>query len=211
MKTEELIQQLAATANRPAAPISRVIIAALVAGISLSAMLLVAALHLRADLALAAFTPAFCFKLTVTLVVAATATALLPDVARPWPPVRRRPILLLAPLLLMAGTLVELCIVPANAWSARLIGHNASHCLSLIPLLSLAPATSLLLALRRGAPTRPGFAGAIAGLAAGGIGAALYALTCPNDSALYVATWYSVAICTVTAASGFVGSRLLRW
>jgi hypothetical protein len=93
----------------------------------------------------------------------------------------------------------------------RLIGHNATHCLSLIPMLSLAPAASLLLALRHGAPARPGLAGAIAGLVAGGFGASLYALTCPDDSTLFVATWYTIAIAVVTAVSSFIGARFLRW
>jgi hypothetical protein len=90
------------------------------------------------------------------------------------------------------------------------VGHNAKHCLSLIPMLSVAPATCLLLALRHGAPARPGLAGAIAGLVAGAFGASLYALTCPDDSALFVATWYTIAIAVVTAVSSFIGARLLR-
>jgi hypothetical protein len=118
---------------------------------------------------------------------------------------------MLAPILLVAGVIFELFTVPADDWGVRLIGHNAKHCLSLIPLLSLAPAACLLFALRRGAPARPGFAGAIAGLVAGAFGASLYALTCPDDSALFVATWYTIAIAVVTAVSALVGRRMLRW
>jgi hypothetical protein len=43
------------------------------------------------------------------------------------------------------------------------------------------------------------------------VGAALYALSCPDDSPLFVATWYSIAIAVVTAASAYIGSRTLRW
>ena len=212
MRTEELIRALAADATRPAVPISRYLSAALAAGVVLSAALFLATLQPRPDIAAGALTPAFCFKLIITLALAATSAALLSEVARPLAGNHRRHgMLVLAPILLVAGVIFELVTVPANDWGARLIGHNAKHCLSLIPLLSLAPAACLLLALRRGAPARPGFAGAVAGLVAGALGASLYALTCPDDSALFVATWYTIAIAVVTTLSALVGRRLLRW
>jgi hypothetical protein len=211
MRTEELIRALAADATRPVVPISRLLSTALVGGVALSALLFLATLHARPDIAAAVLTPAFCFKLVVTLALAITSFALLSQVARPWPRARWQAVLLLAPILLVAGVIHELVTVPADAWSVRLIGHNASHCLSLIPLLSIAPVACLLFALRRGAPARPRLAGAIAGLVSGALGASLYALTCPDDSALFVATWYTIAIAVVTTVSAFVGGRILRW
>ncbi len=62
-----------------------------------------------------------------------------------------------------------------------------------------------------GAPMRPGLAGMVAGLLAGGLGAALYAAHCPDDSPLFVATWYSLAIAIVMVIGGAVGHRILRW
>ncbi|MEJ1963826.1 MAG: NrsF family protein [Gammaproteobacteria bacterium] len=211
MRTEELIRALAADATRPAVPINRLLTLAVVAGVGLSAALFLATLHARADIAMAVLTPAFCFKLIVTLALAVTSCTLLSEVARPLPRTRANRALVLAPALLLAGVIFELFTVPANAWPVRLIGHNASHCLSLIPLLSLAPAACLLFALRRGAPAQPGLAGAIAGLVSGALGASLYALTCPDDSTLFVATWYTTAIAVVTVASAFIGRRILRW
>ena len=211
MRTDELIRALAADATRPAMPINRLIAMALIAGIALSAALFLATLHARPDIVAGALTPAFCFKVVVTLALAVTSAALLSDAARPLPRIRHPGVLVLAPVLLVGGVIFELSTVPANDWAVRLIGHNATHCLSLIPILSLAPAACLLYALRRGAPARPGFAGAIAGLVAGALGASLYALTCPDDSALFVATWYTIAIAAVTVASAFIGRRLLRW
>jgi hypothetical protein len=127
------------------------------------------------------------------------------------PRIRGGRALLLAPALLAAGVVFELATAPAYSWPARLVGHSAKHCLSLIPLLAAAPAACLLIALRRGAAARPVLAGAMAGLVSGAVGATLYALSCPDDSALFVATWYSIAIAAVTAASAYLGSRLLRW
>jgi hypothetical protein len=77
--------------------------------------------------------------------------------------------------------------------------------------MAAAPAAGLFAALRRAAPARPGLAGAVVGLAAGGIGAILYALTCPDDSPLFVAAWYSFAIVIVTGACSMAGRRWLRW
>jgi len=57
----------------------------------------------------------------------------------------------------------------------------------------------------------PGVAGATAGLVAGGVGSMLYALTCPDDSPLFVATWYSIAVAVVAGGAAWVGNRLLRW
>ena len=49
-----------------------------------------------------------------------------------------------------------------------------------IPFLGLAPLVAILIALRNGAPEHPARAGAAAGLFAGAIGAALYAMHCPT-------------------------------
>ena len=211
MRTDELIRALAADGARPVVPIERWLTGALVAGVVLSAMLFLATLHARPDIALAVYTPAFCFKVIITLSLAITAAFVLSDAARPLPRIRWRGALLLAPVLLAAGVIFELVTVPAHHWPTRLVGHNAAHCLSLIPLLAVAPAACLLVALRRGAPARPALAGGMAGLLSGAVGATLYALTCPDDSALFVATWYSIAIVAVTAASAYLGSRILRW
>jgi len=93
----------------------------------------------------------------------------------------------------------------------RLIGHNARFCLTLIPLLSIGPLACLLTALRRGAPSNPGLAGSVAGLAASGIAATLYAAYCIDDSPLFVMTWYPIATLIVTMTGYLIGRKLLRW
>jgi hypothetical protein len=75
-----------------------------------------------------------------------------------------------------------------------------------VPLL-----VGVLAALRYGAPTRPRLAGAAAGLLAGGLAATLYAAHCPDDSPLFVVTWYSLAIAMVVIAGSLIGPRVLRW
>jgi hypothetical protein len=54
-------------------------------------------------------------------------------------------------------------------------------------------------------------AGAAAGLLAGGLGAVLYAIHCPDDSPLFVALWYVPAVALVVLAGAAAGSRVLRW
>ncbi len=125
----------------------------------------------------------------------------------------RRLTLLLAivPALLAAAILAELLAVPAAEWGQRLMGSNAMFCLKTIPFLAAAPLVAVLLALRQGAPEHPALAGAAAGLFAGAIGAACYATHCPDDSPLFVAAWYTLAIGFAAAIGAAAGRRLLRW
>lgn len=211
MKTDELIRVLAADASRPVVPVGQLLYKALALGAMLSVGLFLGTLHPRGDLRQAVATEPFVYKLLVVLVLTGAAASLLSEAARPFHTRRAWWSLAVPPLLLGAGVIAELCTVPSDAWMARLIGHNARHCVSLIPLLSLPLLVCLLATLRRGAPRRPAAAGALAGLVSGGFGALLYALTCPDDSPLFVATWYPAGIAIVTAAAACIGRRTLRW
>ncbi|HEY2783235.1 MAG TPA: DUF1109 domain-containing protein [Steroidobacteraceae bacterium] len=210
MNTENFIQTLVADGLQPVIPIGRKLLKALGAA-SVLAMLSLLIRHPRPDLIHAFSTAPFIFKLVLLLSVSAAATVLLVNTARPvavgrvhWP-------LLMSLLLLAAGVMVELATVPAQDWRAHLLGHNPVHCLMCILLFSLAPLGCLLLALRYGAPNRPALAGAAAGLTAGAVAATVYALTCPEDSPLFIATWYSAAIAVIVLASAGAGRRFLRW
>jgi hypothetical protein len=54
-------------------------------------------------------------------------------------------------------------------------------------------------------------AGAVGGLLAGGLGAMLYASHCTDDSPLFVALWYVVAIALVAVVGALAGRLVLRW
>ncbi|RVP75988.1 NrsF family protein, partial [Sinorhizobium meliloti] len=69
----------------------------------------------------------------------------------------------------------------------------------------------LLLALRHGASSHPALSGAAAGLAAGGIAAAFYASHCTDDSPLFVATWYTMAVAILAIAGGFLARKVIDW
>jgi hypothetical protein len=77
--------------------------------------------------------------------------------------------------------------------------------------LSLPIFVGLLWSYRRFAPTHLRAAGATAGLSAGAWAATLYCLHCPEVSAMFVLTWYSLGIGLATLLGALVGPRLLRW
>jgi hypothetical protein len=116
-----------------------------------------------------------------------------------------------APALIALAVVAELFALPPNTWSATMIGTNSIVCLTYIPLIGLGPLAILLLALRHGAPTRPGLAGAVAGLLAGGIAATFYAAQCNNDSPLFVAVWYTLAISSLAVLGAVSARRFVRW
>jgi len=211
VKTESLIRALAADAARPVVALGPLMLAALGAGAAGSLDLFAGLLQPRPDFAASLHAFDFWTKHTVVILLAGSATVALRAVIRPLPRPPALRWLWLAPLLLAAGVLGELFTEPASAWGSLLVGHAALHCLGLIPLLSAPPALCLMLALRHAAPARPGLAGAVAGLAAGGFGACLYALSCREDSPLFVAAWYSLAVGAVTSVCYFAGRRWLRW
>jgi hypothetical protein len=156
--------------------------------------------------------PRFLFKFVFTSIMAASGLALALRLARPGaePGAALRAVWL-APALLAAACGIELATVPADQWLSRMVGHNALHCLTLVPIMALAPLASLLLALRNGAPTDPQRAGAAAAFAASGMSATLYAMNCPDDSPFFLAVWYMLGTAVVVALGWFAGGRLLRW
>ncbi|QZO02338.1 NrsF family protein [Chenggangzhangella methanolivorans] len=112
---------------------------------------------------------------------------------------------------LLAAVVVELVATPMGGWTTKIVGRNWLLCLASIPMLSAGPLAILMVALRRGAPDRPAALGAAAGLLAGTVGALFYGAHCVDDSPLFVAAWYSLAIAAIAAVGGAIGSRLLRW
>ena len=120
-------------------------------------------------------------------------------------------LLLVAPLLMAAAVILEMAVVPAGDWAARLVGHNMPVCLASIPVIGAGPLALFVAALRHGAPTRPGLSGAVAGLAAGGLAATFYAAHCTDDSPLFVATWYTLAVAALALVGAVAARRLARW
>jgi hypothetical protein len=212
MDTERLIRTLAADGGPPAASMSRAWLVATVASIVVAAIVFFIAIGPRPDIAAAAETPRFLFKFVATLALLATAFAALKRLARPDASIRSAlPMLLVAPGLLLIAVGAEMLAVPADQLRDRWIGSNSLLCMTFIPLIGIGPLVAFLFVLRHGAPTRPSLAGAVAGLVAGGLAATFYAAHCTDDSPLFVATWYPIAIAMLAIAGAVAGRLFVRW
>ncbi len=211
MDTNELIETLAAN-NRQAASLSSVWWGAAGLAVAFAAIVFFATLGLRPDFATAAETPRFLLKFVVTITLAVTAFGLARALSRPgeaW--CRVLPYLAAAPAIIVMAVVGELLLVPSDIWAARMIGTNSMVCLTYVPLIGIGPLAIFVLVLRHGAPTSPARAGAVAGLLAGGIAATFYAAQCTDDSPLFVAAWYPIAIAGLALLGAVAANRLARW
>jgi hypothetical protein len=211
MKTQDLITAMVSDHRIGLSPgtalLRRLLPAAVIAGAAL-----LATAGLRDDLIAVATTPRVLFKwlLTGSLVWASSGAIL--RLAQPGRHLGGWSGALFAVILALAiGVTAELLWLPQQQWLAKASGSNATWCLRMIPLLAIAPFAAAFFVLRSAAPTRPVLAGAMAGLMAGAVGAALYSLHCTDDSPLFVATWYGCAILGVSGTGALVGARWLRW
>jgi hypothetical protein len=185
---------------------------ALVAGIFVSGLMVVFVIGLRLHMLEVIETPRVLFKLSVTMLAAAVTCGLAYRVSLPGMPMARLCAALLVPLaMLLAAVFLEFVFTPPESWAMRAIGQYPEYCLILIPVLATAPLAALIRVMRKGAPENAGRAGALAGLSAGSIAAAIYAWHCPDDSPFFIAIWYGTAIAIVTVAGHFIGRRTLTW
>lgn len=211
MTTEDLIRCLAADrfVDRKT---SFHLVVSLSFGIAFIALIFFSGIGFREDIFAALATTRFLFKFVIIVPLAVLSTGALFCGAAPvsssnwW-----RRMLLLPVLMLAAAVLAELMAVPRSEWMVRLIGSNSANCLTLIPGLGSGPLAAFIIALRHGAPANPGLSGAMAGLAASCIAATFYATNCFDDSPLFVAMWYPLAIGAVVFAGYIAGLRYLRW
>jgi hypothetical protein len=211
MTTGQLIDLLVKDL-KPEWSFNRVVLLAMGMGTLISASAFLIGVGFHADIAEAMHSWRFLLKFVLTGTLAVSMTGMLSNLGRPngategwgWGAA-------VAPVMLLCAIAIELVTEPEAKWLARLVGHNSRTCLTVIPLLSVGPLLCFFVALRAGAPRAPGFAGAIAGVAASGIGATFYAANCTDDSPLFVATWYPLAIFLVSAMGCLGGRLLLRW
>jgi hypothetical protein len=212
MKTDDLIRALTTDLVPPGPSIETRFAAAFLPGVLIALALFAVTLGPRGDLALVAGDMRFQFKFVVTLLLALCSALLVWRLVRPGAPARlQMAVLAFVPLVLTAGVLTELFVLPTASWCPKLVGSNGLVCLVSIPFFALPMLIAEILALRQGAPTRPTLTGVVAGLFAGGVAAAIYAAHCPDDSPLFVALWYSLGIAIVALVGGLAGRLALRW
>lgn len=211
MRTEDLIRALAED-GQPGTPPRRALLVALLSSVVVVGVLFGLTLGPRANLM--SLFGSWRFDLKLAYVVALTALAA-HGVMKLTNPVERpaRAVWHLTPavLLLVCGLAAEMWLVPAGEFGRRMIGTNATACLMAIPLYALAPLGAFLYAMRSGAPSSATATGALIGLLSAALGASFYALHCTDDSPLFVALWYTIAIAVMTGVGALLGRRLLRW
>jgi len=155
---------------------------------------------------------AFWVKWAYALSLGVLSLGLVRTLGRPDARLHRSLWLLALPVAVLAaiGT-VEMARVPPSHWLAMWLGDSWLICPWLILALSMPLFIGLLWSFRRMAPTRLGLAGAAAGLASGALGAMIYCLHCPEMSAIFVLTWYTLGILMAAGIGALLGPRLLRW
>ncbi len=212
MRTSELIAALAADPVPEPIRLGRRVALALAIGLAGSVALYFLLLGPRPDIGLASDTIRFWLKFVDSAAFALPTLLLTLRLAHPDAKPRALALWLIAPfVLLAAGVVVELLVVPQSEWMSRLMGSTAMHCTITIPILAAPVLAALIVALRAGAPLHPGLTGALAGAAAAGVGALVYASSCPGDSPLFVATWYPLATLICMGVGALAGRRFLAW
>jgi hypothetical protein len=214
MRTEDLIAALAAdtaqpaTAERPAGLRRRLLWSAAL-GFAVIAPLAAGGFGVRADLLASLAAPGVALKFALAATLALAGGWLAVRAAEPGRPLR--PLAAAAPLAALAlGCAAFWPDRSAAVWTPTMDGSSLT-CLVAVAALAMAPLALFLSALVRGAPTRPALAGAAAGLMAGGLGAAAYAIHCPIDTPGYVATWYPAGALVAAAIGAVAGRRALVW
>jgi hypothetical protein len=84
-------------------------------------------------------------------------------------------------------------------------------CVGRILFLSLPAMILTFVFMRKSAPTRPLFAGAVVGMLSASVGALAYTLACRTDGTAFVAIWYAAACAIMATIGAIVGHRVLRW
>jgi hypothetical protein len=213
MKTDDLIQSL--TRDVPAVPrhaLGGRVAFGIAGGGLVTLVLVMLALGVRPDLWIAMHGFAFWMKWTYTASLGIVAIVATMRLARPDALPSRWPWLLAIPVLVLTGIGVgELAYTPSRDWLAMWLGQSWKVCPWIVLTLAMPIFVGLLWSFRRLAPTRLRAAGSAAGLAAGACAATIYCLHCPEVSAIFVLTWYSLGIVLAAGFGALVGPRFLRW
>lgn len=213
MNTDDLISRLSQDVPPvPRRAVGRRLAIGIALGGVVSAALVTLVLGIRPDLGLAMRGPTFWMKWGYTFSLAIAAVVMVVQLARPDSVRLRWTWLLAVPVTVLAILgVTELARTPPGEWLAMWLGHSWMVCPWLVLALAMPIFIGLLWSFRRLAPTRLRAAGAAAGLAAGAFAATVYCIHCPEVSAIFVLTWYSLGILLAASLGALLGPRLLRW
>jgi hypothetical protein len=213
MNTDELVALLASEAQPVRRRASQALGLAVAAALPVSIAIMVFMYGVRPGLvASLGEQPMAWVKILLPAALGASAFVALQRLARPGVRVRAAWAGLLAPVLLLwvLGALAWTA-APAEARAELLWGRTWRTCIFNIALIATPLFAAAFVALRGLAPTRPALTGAAAGALASGLGAAVYALHCPELAAPFLAVWYVLGMALPVAIGAMLGRMLLRW
>jgi hypothetical protein len=167
---------------------------------------------MRPDMSHMATSPFLMWRVGSLAVLAALACAV---AIRSFAPTAnpRRGVLLVAALAVLAiagGMLVAPAGVSDHSVLERLDPAGGVVCAASIFVLSLPVVALLGMLMRRAAPTQPRLSALAAGIAAGTVGALVFAFCCPFNDPLYVVVWYSIGCAAVAGAARWRLPRRFR-
>ena len=184
----------------------------LAAGLVLTALLMLAWLGLRPDLAAALATPIFWGKFAFTLVLTIAGFAAARNLSRPGGTLRGAAIATVAIIAVTgaAGIVQMLSSAPAEVRSL-IMGGSALLCPFYIVALSGPVFIATVLVMRRLAPTNLSAAGFAAGLLSGAAGAFVYAFHCTESGLPFITLWYTAGVLATALIGAVLGRYVLRW
>ncbi len=213
VRTDDLIDQLAADPRAISAGTVPRRFAGVAAAGALAALVLVLAwLGTRHDLAQALTGRMFWMKATYTALLGVAGFWALERLARPEG-VPKKALLFGAVVLALFVGLGFGQWLAADPEHRRLMmrGHSSAVCTRNILMLALPGLAATLLVLRGMAPTRPALTGFAAGAFAGGVAATVYGLACAENTMVFVGTWYTLGVLGTGLLGAAVGKWALRW
>jgi hypothetical protein len=213
MKTDELIDMLGTNIEPVrAGQLRNTLLIALTMGAVAALCLMLAIFGAPAEAFGGEYFGFTALALVFTLGLVAAGASFLIRAARPGNP-GRRPLVVIGLLFLaiLSAGIVALLLTHPDAWGGMIFGPQWAACLICIPLFAIAPFASLIWALRKEAPTNLTRTGAVTGLVAGALGAAVFAFHHPGGSIPFIVLWYGGPIVLCALAGAILGPRLLRW
>ena len=213
MKTDDLIEMLAAAQQRQPRRVPWAAIpAGAVAGLATACLLVAAMLGIRPDLVASLTDPAVLLKFGLGVLVLFAAGVAARGLSVPGKDWRGAGFVLLLVFVAVAcWALVDLTSRPTSEWAPCIAGRDWLTCLVTVPLLALPTMLAMAIGMRRLAPTRLDVAGTMLGLASGGAAAVAFTLYCQDDAVPFVAVWYGLALVIAALLGRVLGPKLLRW
>lgn len=212
MRTDDLIDALAAD-GAPVRPPPRRLAAVAAVGALAALVLVLVWLHPRHDLSQAMQGGMFWMKALYTAALGLAGYLAIERLSRPAGEGRRGWWVGCAALALfaVAGVVQAMRSPDIQAALHMLRGHSWHSCSRNILILGLPMLALGLVVVRSMAPTQPVAAGFATGLFAGGVAATVYGLHCPENTFIFVALWYSLGVLLPALIGAVVGRWVLRW